>query len=107
MRTTLERWTPPPRPPPLRGLCNIDGAGGGGRGRAADPHRAASAARRWPLMLSGGLRADNVRDALRAVRPAAVDVSSYTDDPPGTKSRDRIARFVDAVRSAEHELDLV
>jgi phosphoribosylanthranilate isomerase len=83
------------------GRANVDGRGGGGRGRAADWGRAAEAARRFPLTLSGGLTAENVGDAIRRVRPVAVDVSSYTEGHDGRKSPERIARFVEAVRAAE------
>lgn len=85
------------------GVVNLDGRGGGGRGVAADRARAAATARRFPTTLSGGLTADNVVEAIRAVRPVAVDVSSYTEGPDGRKSRDRIARFVEAVRAAERD----
>lgn len=83
------------------GRANLDGRGGGGRGRPADWTRAAAAAERYPLTLSGGLTAENVADAIRRVRPVAVDVSSYTEGPDRRKSRERIARFVEAVRAAE------
>lgn len=104
LEARLERvlGAPVPSSPRLPfGCANVDGKGGGGRGIAANWVRAARAARRYPLMLSGGLRDDNVGEAIRQVMPVAVDVSSFTEASDGKKSRDRIARFVRAVREAE------
>lgn len=58
----------------LRGLINVDGRGGGGTGTIADWQAARSLARSGPLMLAGGLAADNVRHAIAQVQPDAVDV---------------------------------
>ena len=48
------------------------------------------------LMLAGGLTADNVGDAIRQVRPAAVDVSSGVEKKQGIKDRDRMRAFIEA-----------
>jgi phosphoribosylanthranilate isomerase len=53
-----------------------------------------------PVMLSGGLDAHNVGEAIRLVRPAAVDVSSGVETAPGHKSPDKIRRFIEAARAA-------
>ena len=53
------------------------------------------------LVLSGGLHAGNVGDAIRRVRPVAVDVSSGVEAGKGIKDHDKIAAFVAAVRAAE------
>ena len=48
------------------------------------------------LMLAGGLTADNVGDAIRQVRPAAVDVSSGVEKKKGIKDCDRMRAFIKA-----------
>lgn len=57
--------------------------------------------RRLPVMLSGGLDPDNVADAIRIVRPDAVDVSSGVERRPGEKDPERITLFVERVRSVQ------
>jgi phosphoribosylanthranilate isomerase len=54
-----------------------------------------------PLILSGGLDAENVGAAIRRVRPWAVDVSSGVEATKGVKDERRIAVFMEAVRSAD------
>ena len=52
-----------------------------------------------PLVLAGGLTPDNVGDAIRIARPWAVDVSSGIESSPGIKDRDKMERFISAVRA--------
>jgi phosphoribosylanthranilate isomerase len=54
-----------------------------------------------PVILSGGLTAENVTDALRRVRPLAVDVSSGVESAKGIKDASKIAAFMKGVRNAD------
>ena len=58
------------------------------------------------LVLSGGLTAANVGDAIERVRPAAVDVSSGVESGKGIKDHAKIAAFVAAVRKADEQIQL-
>jgi phosphoribosylanthranilate isomerase len=53
-----------------------------------------------PFMLSGGLDADNVAEALRVTRAPGVDVSSGVERAPGEKDPEKIRAFVRAARAA-------
>ena len=55
----------------------------------------------FPIVLSGGLNARNVAQAVRCVRPWAVDVSSGVESARGVKSAAAIREFVAAVRQAD------
>jgi len=50
------------------------------------------------VMLAGGLAADNVREAIEAVRPWAVDASSRLESAPGVKDHVRVRAYVEAAR---------
>ena len=62
-------------------------------------HLARAAGIEGRLVLAGGLAPENVREAIAAVRPWAVDASSRLEVAPGIKDPDRIRAFVEAVRS--------
>jgi phosphoribosylanthranilate isomerase len=71
----------------------------GGTGETFDWELVRSRRSRIPLVLSGGLRPDNVADAIAAVRPFAVDTASGTEASPGVKDPEKVAAFVAAVHS--------
>jgi len=54
-----------------------------------------------PFVLAGGLTPDNVGDAIRQVKPFAVDVNSGVEYQPGRKDPDKLRSFVQAVRKAD------
>ncbi|MDQ4049707.1 MAG: phosphoribosylanthranilate isomerase, partial [Actinomycetota bacterium] len=56
-----------------------------------------------PVVLSGGLTADNVGEAITAVRPFAVDTASGTEAAPGRKDAHKVAAFFRAVSAADQE----
>jgi phosphoribosylanthranilate isomerase len=72
----------------------------GGTGRVADWTNAAALAAQRPIILAGGLTAANAAEAIRQVRPWAVDVSSGVESAPGVKSRERLEAFFAAVNAA-------
>lgn len=74
--------------------------GYGGTGTAFD-WSLVPAERDRPLVLSGGLTRENVREAIRRVRPWAVDVSSGVESAKGIKDAARIAAFMTEVRDAD------
>jgi phosphoribosylanthranilate isomerase len=53
-----------------------------------------------PLVLAGGLTAENVAGAIAAVRPWAVDVASGVEESPGKKSPALVRAFVETARAA-------
>jgi len=53
-----------------------------------------------PLALAGGLTADNVADAIRAVKPFAVDTASGVESSPGRKDPKAVTTFVERARRA-------
>jgi indole-3-glycerol phosphate synthase/phosphoribosylanthranilate isomerase len=65
-----------------------------------DPvHWSVAAATEGRVMLAGGLGPENVRDAIAAVRPWAVDASSSLETEPGVKDHGRVRAFVEAAQS--------
>jgi phosphoribosylanthranilate isomerase len=71
-----------------------------GAGEVADWSQAAALAGRAELVLGGGLTPGNVAEAIAAVRPFGVDVSSGVESAPGRKDPARILDFISAAREA-------
>lgn len=86
-------------------LDAVDPERRGGTGRTIDWTAAADVARRRAVVLAGGLTPSNVEQAIAAVRPYAVDVSSGIESAPGVKDHARIRAFMDAVRRADESGD--
>ena len=99
----IEHWPvirggrPPPAALPSRLLFE---GGRSGAGEVADWAQAAALAARSELVLGGGLTPGNVAEAIAAVRPFGVDVSSGVESAPGRKDPARIWSFVSAARDA-------
>ena len=78
---------------------DMAGALPGGNALALDWRLLAGTAWPIPWMLSGGLDADNVAEAVRVSGARALDVSSGVEDAPGTKNPDKIRAFLSAAKA--------
>jgi len=79
------------------------GAAYGGTGLRIDAASVAQARARFPglhFILAGGMRPENVAEAVRVARPYGVDVASGVESSPGHKDREKMAAFVGAVVGA-------
>jgi len=86
----------------------LDGARAGqygGTGQTTDWDLARCAATSHRIILSGGLKVENVAEAIRIVRPHGVDVASGLETKPGKKDHARLKEFIDEVRRAEQQLE--
>jgi phosphoribosylanthranilate isomerase len=77
-----------------------DPARRGGTGQTIDWQAARRVAARRPIVLAGGLRPENVIEAIAIVRPAAIDVSSGVERQPGVKDHARMRALFEVVRRA-------
>ena len=73
----------------------------GGSGVTADWDGAAELAKKYPLLLAGGLTPENVAKAVSRVKPWGVDVASGVESAPGKKDAGLMVRFVKAVRASQ------
>lgn len=76
----------------------------GGTGVRIDPDLVAPLARLRPILLAGGLRPENVAEAVLHVRPRGVDVASGVETRPGIKDEGLMHRFVAEARRVTREL---
>jgi len=81
----------------------VTGYGGGG---VVAPWGLVDAHARRPFLLAGGLTPENVAAAVRATRPAGVDVASGVEHAPGRKDPARVAAFIRAAREAAATLSM-
>ena len=73
----------------------------GASGESLDWALGAEAVGQWPerqIVLAGGLTPENVAEAVRQVRPAAVDVASGVEVSPGVKDLAKVRAFIAAVK---------
>jgi phosphoribosylanthranilate isomerase len=77
----------------------------GGLGKSFDWHLLENLDLKLPFMVSGGLDAGNVAEALWITRATGVDVSSGVERAPGVKDPDKIRSFIRAAREAAAHLD--
>ncbi len=75
----------------------------GGSGVTADWSAATELAKKYPLLLAGGLTPENIADAVRQVKPWGVDVASGVESTPGEKDAAKMSAFVKAVREVENQ----
>lgn len=73
----------------------------GGTGKSFDWNLTRDLHRIRPIILAGGLRPDNVRAAISAVRPYGVDVCSGVELSPGKKDANRLRRFMEEVKHVD------
>ncbi|MHB1421671.1 MAG: phosphoribosylanthranilate isomerase [Gemmataceae bacterium] len=76
----------------------------GGTGQKAPWRLLASFRPDVPIILAGGLTADNVAEAIRIVRPYGVDVASGVESAPGRKDAEKMRRFLGNAREAAARL---
>jgi phosphoribosylanthranilate isomerase len=70
----------------------------GGTGKTIDWERAAEIARVRRVILAGGLKPSNVREAIARVTPYAVDVASGVESSPGIKDHSKVEAFIRAAK---------
>src|ERR1700693_3732522 len=78
----------------------------GGLGAVFDWHVLENLDLKLPFMVSGGLKAENVAQAVRVTRAGGVDVSSGVERTPGVKDPDMIRAFIRVARMIDHDTAL-
>ncbi len=76
----------------------------GGTGKISDWNLSRKIRERQTLILAGGLNAENIEDAILAVRPHAVDINSGIEKGPGKKDHELMRRLIQIVREMDETL---
>ena len=79
--------------------ANVTGAFGG-TGKTADWAAAAALAKQYPIFLAGGLKPENVAEAIARVKPWGVDTASGVEAAPGRKDPLKLKLFIHLARVA-------
>jgi len=87
-------------PPVLLADASVGAGQFGGTGRVADWDAARALTVRHSILLAGGLRPENVADAVAAVHPWGVDVASGVESSPGRKDAAKMVAFLRAARGS-------
>ncbi len=90
----------PHRPPPAFLIDAYRPDEYGGSGTVGDWELAKTIAARAPILLAGGLTAENAATAVAQVHPWGVDVASGVESAPGIKDAAKMKAFIEAVRGA-------
>lgn len=77
----------------------------GGTGKKSNWDLASRLKSKKPLILSGGLNADNIADALKTVAPAALDINSGVETSPGKKDHKKLTHIFDIIRTSDTTLE--
>jgi len=76
----------------------------GGTGKPFDWSLIESLRLKQPVILAGGISPDNAAEAVRTVRPFAIDVNSGVEESPGKKDPAKLRELVDIIHSVDGEL---
>lgn len=100
VRVAGPQWREEAQRQPCTVLLDTATPGFGGSGTAFDWNLVKDAAPARPWILAGGLTPENVAQAVRVLRPSAVDVASGVESAPGLKDTEKLIRFIRAAKEA-------